>query len=102
VKVPAILSPAAQRDLLAAVHWINRDNPNAAHALHDAVIKAARRIGEHAQVGVTRSDLVSDDFRFLVLTGFPYIIVYDAERRPPVIARILHAARDLPEVLRGL
>ncbi len=100
--VPAILSPGAQRDLLAAAHWISRDNPDAAHALRHAVITAARRIGEHIQVGVTRSDLMSDDFRLLVLTGFPYIIVYNAERRPPVIVRVLHTARDLPEVLRDL
>lgn len=102
MKLPAVLSPAARRDLLAAVNWINTDSPNAAHALHDAVVKAARRIGEHVQLGVTRSDLARDNFRFLVLTGFPYIIVYDAERRPPVIARILHTARDLPEMLRDL
>jgi len=36
------------------------------------------------------------------LTGFPYVIVYDAGRRPPAIVRILHGARDLPEILRGL
>jgi len=34
------------------------------------------------------------------LTGFPYLIVYNDARRPPLILRILHAARDLPEALR--
>jgi toxin ParE1/3/4 len=34
------------------------------------------------------------------LTGFPYVIVYNAERRSPLIVRILHAARDLPEALK--
>jgi toxin ParE1/3/4 len=36
------------------------------------------------------------------LTGFPYVIVYTAARNPPLIVRILHGARDLPEILRGL
>jgi toxin ParE1/3/4 len=40
--------------------------------------------------------------RCLTLTGFPYVIVYNAERTPPRIIRILHGARDLPEILRGL
>jgi toxin ParE1/3/4 len=37
-----------------------------------------------------------------VLTGFPYLVVYYAERTPPVIARIVHGARDLPTELQGL
>jgi toxin ParE1/3/4 len=37
----AELSPRARRDLLAAVRWIAKDNPTAARALRDAVVRAA-------------------------------------------------------------
>ena len=43
-----------------------------------------------------------EPYRFLTLTGFPYVIVYNAERRPRLIVRIVHGARDLPSVLREL
>jgi plasmid stabilization system protein ParE len=39
---------------------------------------------------------------FLVLRGFPYILVYRANAVPPRILRVLHGARDLPEVLQDL
>jgi toxin ParE1/3/4 len=45
-------------------------------------------------------ELAEAPYRFLILTGFPYVIVYNADRRPPLIIHILHSARDLPEVLR--
>jgi toxin ParE1/3/4 len=97
---PAVLAPAARRDLLGAARWIAKDNPRAALALKGAIVRAARRIGEHPAIGVVRPDLADPSVRFLPLTGFPYVVVYDADRRPPLILRVLHAARDLPELLR--
>ena len=52
--------------------------------------------------GRERTDLALPPTRFLTLTGFPYIIVYDAALKPPVILRFLHGARDLPELLEEL
>ena len=49
----------------------------------------------------TWKDLAGEPYRFLALTGFSYVIVYNADRTPPLILRILHGARDLPELLRG-
>jgi toxin ParE1/3/4 len=85
----AVLSPAARRDLLAAIHWIAKDDPIAARALRDSVIKAAERIGEHPQHGPLRPDLVDEPYRLVLLTGFPYVIVYNPDRQPPLIVRIL-------------
>jgi len=97
---PAVLSPAARRDLLAAVRWVAKDNPAAARALRYAMANAAERIGNHNQLGTLRPDLAEAPYRFITLTGFPYVIVFNADRRPPLIVRILHGSRDLPEVLR--
>ena len=96
------LSPAARRDLLGAMRWISQDNPAAARALRDSVAKAASHMGTYEQFGVLRPDLADRPYRFVMPTGFPYVIVYNSDRRPPLIVRILHGARDLPEVLRNL
>ncbi len=99
---PAGLSPAARRDLLEAMRWIAHDNPSAARALRNSVVKAAGHIGTHVHFGVPRPDLADAPYRFVMLTGFPYVVVYNSDRRPPLIVRILHGARDLPEILRDL
>jgi len=98
----AVFSPAARRELVAAIHWIKQDNPAAARALSDGVLRAARRIGDHVLVGASRPELANERYCFLMVGGFPYVIVYNADHRPPLIMHILHGARDLPEVLRGL
>jgi toxin ParE1/3/4 len=85
------------------MHWIARDNPVAAQGLLDAVLDAAERIGEYPRIGVRRPDLTASlRYRFVVMTGYSYVIVYAADRDPPVIARVLHGARDLPPLLRNL
>jgi plasmid stabilization system protein ParE len=53
-------------------------------------------------MGKQRRDLAPETVRFLVLRGFPYIVVYRANAVPPRILRVLHGARDLPEVLQDL
>src|SRR4051794_31437457 len=96
----AVFSPSARRDLAAAVEWIASDNPTAARGLRDAVVQAAGRIGAHPESGAVREDLAAEPVRFLVLTGYPYVMVYDAGWRPPLVLRVLHGARDLPAILK--
>jgi toxin ParE1/3/4 len=98
----AMLAPQARRDLLAAARWIAKENPSAAVALRDAVVAAAVRIGKHPRIGALRIELAPQSIRFLVVSGFPHVIVYDTGREPPLILRVLHGARELPELLRDL
>ena len=98
----AVLSPRARRYLATAVRWIKKDNPIAARGLQHAVRRAAKKIGEHPEIGMHRPELARLPYRFVVLTGFPYVIVYRSDQSPPIINRILHGARDLPQVLRDL
>lgn len=95
-----IFSPRARRELLAAANWIAKDNPAAARALRSAIAKAATQIAAHPHCGHLRPDLADQKYRFLNLTGFPYVLIYNAARNPPLILRILHGARDLPQALR--
>jgi toxin ParE1/3/4 len=98
----ARLAPAARRDLLEAARWIAKDNPAAATALREGIAKVARILGEHLLIGSLRPAVADPPFRFLGLTGLPYLVVDNPDRTPPLILRVLHAARDLPEVLRDL
>jgi toxin ParE1/3/4 len=98
----ATLAPQARRDLLAAARWIAKDNTAAAIALRNAVVAAAIRIGQHPRIGTVRTDLAPQSIRFLVISGFPYVIVYDIRPEPALILRVLHGARELPELLRDL
>jgi len=98
----AVLSPRARRDLLEAIAWIAKDNRPAARGLRGAVVAAAKRLGELPQLGRVIPELAGEPVRFLPLTGYPYILVYDADLKPPLILRVLHGARDLPDVLANM
>lgn len=98
---PASFAPQAKRDLIEAAAWIAKDNPIAAKALRDTLASAARRLGQYPELGNHRPDLTGPEIRFLVLTGFPYVVVYNAERRPPLILRVLHGGRDIPGVMKS-
>lgn len=97
--LPARLSRRAEKDLYAAVRWIEKDNHTAALGLIEAVQAAAERIGNHPHIGVVRLDLTTGVHRFVTIAGYPYVIMYNPERSPPVIVRVLHGARDIPSVL---
>jgi toxin ParE1/3/4 len=100
---PAAFAPRALRDLQSAMRWIAEDNPTAAQALLDTVLGAAERIGQYPKIGRVRGDLTTDSkYRFVTLTGFPYLVVYAEDRDPPLIVRVVHAARDLPRLLKDL
>ena len=85
-----------------AVAWIARDNQAAARGLRDAAVRAAKRIGTNPFIGATRPRLGADRFRFLLLIGYPYVVVYTADTDPPRVLRVLHSSRDLPRILAGL
>lgn len=97
--VAAGFAHAARNDLVGAARWIARDNPAAAQALREAAIRAARMISAHPEIGEARAELAPGHIRFLLLRGFPYVVVYDVSTDPPRILRVLHGARDLPEAL---
>jgi toxin ParE1/3/4 len=84
------------------VSWIWSDSPRAARRLRQAVSALTRHLGDHPMVGTRRPDLADEPYLFTVVRGFPCVVVYNSSTRPPLIMRILHGARDLPDVLRDL
>lgn len=95
----AVLTPRARNDLLEAVRWIAKENKIAARGLRDAVRAAAEQVGRHAEIGSLRPGLASEPIRFLPLTGYPHVLVYDPRNGSLIILRLLHGARDLPDLL---
>lgn len=92
----------ALADLRQAVDWIAREDPATADRLRVAANQAARAIGEHPMIGAVRPEFAPGRFRFLVLGRFPYLVVYEADRQPPRILRVVHASQDLAVLLAGL
>ncbi len=99
---PDFLAPSAATDLFQAVADLARDNEFAADALREAALRAMRRIVERPLVGHLRPDLAPPPYRFWRVTGFPYLIVYNAAHKPPLVLRVLHMRRDLPPILASL
>ena len=97
----AVLSPAAERDILAIIEWVAAENPVAARGLRAALDRLAETIGEPPLTGALKPHLASPPIRLLSIRGYPYVVVYTPDRVPPLIVRVLHGARDLPDGLRG-
>ncbi|MBF0587733.1 MAG: type II toxin-antitoxin system RelE/ParE family toxin [Magnetococcales bacterium] len=96
----ATLSPQARRDLIEIIKWLAERNPDAAYASHNFLDDALGRLGDYPEIGFTREELADPPVQFLSMAGSPYILVYDADERPPLVLRVLHGARDLPELLQ--
>ena len=90
------------RELRDAAAWIAEDNLDAAESLLLAALTAARRITNKPTLARVQINLAPARFRFWSLRGFPYLLVIDAEHDPPVVARFVHQARDLPAALDDL
>jgi len=93
-------TPQAARDLLDIWNFIAQDNPRAADRVEAAVFRACDLLADSPLAGRMRKDLTSLPLRFWVVHPYSnYFIVYDPEKKPAQIIRILHGARDLPSVL---
>jgi len=89
----------AQQELEDAAVWIYQDNPEAAEALLTAAERAAQLLQANPFLGRSLPDLAPEPYRFWLLRGFPYLLVYDAVLDPPMIVRVVHRSRELPAAL---
>ena len=88
---PAILTVAARDDLRAELRWIGPDNLPKARALRDAVLVAAKRLGEHPMLGRLQPELLRPPYRFWSLSRFQMVLVYNAGVVSPLTG-VLHNA----------
>jgi toxin ParE1/3/4 len=98
----APFAPRARRELLKAVAWIAERNPDAADGLLAAALRAAKMVSANPMLARVRPELAPPRFRFWSLRGYPYLLVFDVDHVPPVVARFVHQAQDLPVALGDL
>src|SRR6476619_5330116 len=92
-------TPQAVTDLFEIWSFIARENPVAADRVEEAVYRACDFLADSPLVGRTRKELTPLPVRFWLVQPYSnYLIVYDPEKKPLRIIRILHSARDLPSV----
>lgn len=99
---PGLLTPRARRELRQAAEWIAADNPIAAENLLATALAAAKLTTQKPLLARVQLSLAPARYRFWSLRGYPYLLVIDTENDPPVVARFVHQARDLPAVLDDL
>ena len=93
-------TPQVVADLFEIWTFIAQDNPTAADRVEEAVYRACNFLAASPLVGRMRKDLTPLPVRFWVVQPYlNYIIVYNPEKEPLQIIRILHSARDLRSVL---
>lgn len=92
-----VLTPVAEADLAQIWDFIAADNPTAAARVLDAFADACRRFAEYPELGHYREDLADKRHRFAMI--YSYLIVYLWEPRPIQIVRVIHAARDVQQML---
>jgi toxin ParE1/3/4 len=85
----------ASRDLEEVKNYISRDNPDAAVRLILLIREKCTLLAQQPGIGRDRSDILSG------LRGFPvgnYVIFYQPTNDGIAVVRVLHGARDIPEL----
>jgi plasmid stabilization system protein ParE len=93
-----ILAPEALQDLQDIWDFIAVDNPEAASALQEEFFQTFTDLAIMPGKGHKREDLTDRPVLFFRVRS--YLIVYSAGSDPLQIVAVLHAARDIPTVLR--
>ena len=87
--------PLAEEDLLDIWNFIAKDNPAAADRLLDHIDKTCNRLAANPNLGPARDDL-ERGLRYFVVRK--YLILYRRTENGAEIVRIVHGARNLPDL----
>jgi toxin ParE1/3/4 len=94
------ITPEAVSDLFEIWTFISQDSAEAADRVEEAIFRAFDLLAAAPFLGRVRTDLAASPFRFWLVQPYSkYIIVYDPEKKPLQIIRILHGSRDLQSLL---
>jgi plasmid stabilization system protein ParE len=90
------LSPEAAQDVQEIWAYTATDSIKAARRLRLQILDACQKIAENPGIGHSRVDLT--DKPVLFWPAGSYLIIYTT-RKPVEIVRVLHGARDIPNLL---
>jgi plasmid stabilization system protein ParE len=91
------LSPEAIQDIAEALVYLDDESPDVADKLQADLMDAFEHLTAWPDTGHSRSDLTSEPVRFW--KSDRYLIVYRVANRAVQIVAVLHASRDIPEIL---
>ena len=94
---PFVLTPAASRDLEEIWDYVAADNRKVAGRVLDKIEAVMRKLARTPGIGHVREDLADRRHRFFLV--YSYLIVYRPDTRPLQVIRILHASRDIQNLL---
>jgi len=99
---PVRIRPLADADIDAALMYLRAENPRAASKFLASLKGAFQQLSRDPAIGSPRYAhiLPAERLRMWRVTGFPYLVFYLERREYVDVLRVLHAARDLPSVLR--
>ncbi len=89
------LTASAEADILDILQFIaSRDGADRALHVYDKLIAAFETLAASPAIGTRKPHLTDSAVRWWPV--FRLLVVYDAERSPIDILRVIHSARDLP------
>lgn len=90
------ISGPARRDLREIHRWIAQDDPVAADRVLSDLRDAVARLAEMPGLGHTRDDLADETLR--AWTVRRYVVIYQPDRVPLLIVRVLSGYRDVGSI----
>ncbi len=92
----------AVEDIDEHAAYIAERNTRAAYRFLDKVEQAFEILSRHPRIGSPRLDDIVSGLRAWPVSGFEsYVILYFIDSGGVQVVRIVHAARDLEELLKG-
>ncbi|PYP93833.1 MAG: type II toxin-antitoxin system RelE/ParE family toxin [Candidatus Angelobacter sp. Gp1-AA117] len=92
-----VLTALADRDLDQIWEYLAKDNIQTADRVLLAIEKAIHKIAKAPGIGHYRQELADQRHRFFLV--YSYLVIYRTNTQPLQIIRVLHAARDIPNLL---
>ncbi len=94
------LSQEARNQLDAIGTFIAQESVDAALTVYDALEEAFEMLAANREIGHLREDLTQRPVKFWRVLS--YLVVYDPASDPLTIVAVVHGARDVEQVLKGI
>lgn len=93
-------SSVFENDFAEVVGYLAEEvTPALSVRFEDQVVEAYKLIAANPEIGRLRKDLSQPEIRSLVIGGFEnYILFYQVRRKDVFFLRLLHGARNLPDL----
>jgi plasmid stabilization system protein ParE len=92
-----VLAPAARHDLQEIQAYIAQNNVQAARKVIAELKAAFDRLADNPRLGHPREDITDQPVLFWPVHA--YSVIYRPHVKPLAIVRVLHSARDIPNLL---